>query len=249
MSKNQDNYLSVAGPLTQADLEKMDFDKVWISYGPEPDNGEWALVYGGQLYSIDTLEGAGFEDMLRDLVEGESLDNPSGAYRVYRSSLKEFRNTLPDNPLTLEQLRGMGGQPVWIVEQPDWGHWELSEDAEDYLCDRDTGLYGLTYPDPDGKGGLNQLGWIAYTYPPAHIGRGIWMNASERMPEGGQIVLVTVSGKPQSNITLEYAYELAEWSIEEGWILNCWPEWKGAKVTHWMPLPEPPTELEKRLRW
>lgn len=32
MSKNQDNYLSVAGPLTQADLEKMDFDKVWISY-------------------------------------------------------------------------------------------------------------------------------------------------------------------------------------------------------------------------
>ena len=142
----------------------------------------------------------------------------------------------------------MGGQPVWIVEQPDWGHWELSEDAEDYLCDRDTGLYGLTYPDPDGKGGLNQLGRIAYTYPPAHIGRGIWMNASERMPEDGQIVLVTVSGKPQSNITLEYAYELAEWSIEKGWILNCWPEWEGAKVTHWMPLPEPPTELEKRLR-
>ena len=143
MSKNQDNYLSVAGPLTQADLEKMDFDKVWISYGPEPDNGEWALVYNGLLYSIDDLEGAGFEDMLNDLMRGDALDNPSGTYRVYRFSLKEFRNTLSDNPLTLEQLRGMGGQPVWIVEQPDWGHWELSEDAEDYLCDRDTGLYGL----------------------------------------------------------------------------------------------------------
>lgn len=36
-------------------------------------------------------------------------------------------------PLTLEQLRRMDGQPVWIVESPDWGHWELSEDAEDYL--------------------------------------------------------------------------------------------------------------------
>lgn len=90
--------------------------------------------------------------------------------------------------------------------------------------------------------------WACYAYPPAHIGRGIWVNASERMPEDGQIVLVTASGKPQSNITLEYAYELAEWSIEKGWILNCWPEWEGAKVTHWMPLPEPPTELEKRLR-
>lgn len=37
MSKNQENYLSMEGPLTQADLDKMDFDKVWISYGPEPD--------------------------------------------------------------------------------------------------------------------------------------------------------------------------------------------------------------------
>lgn len=40
------------------------------------------------------------------------------------------------DPLTLEQLRGMDGQPVWIVESPDWGHWELSEDAEDYVMHR-----------------------------------------------------------------------------------------------------------------
>ena len=80
---------------------------------------------------------------------------------------------------------------------------------------------------------------------PTLIGRGIWVNASKRMPEDGQIVLVTVSGKPQSNITLEYAYELAEWSIEEGWILNRWPEWAGGKVTHWLPLPEPPVEEVK----
>ena len=26
-------------------------------------------------------------------------------------------------PLTLEELRQMNGQPVWIVEEPDWGHW------------------------------------------------------------------------------------------------------------------------------
>lgn len=74
-------------------------------------------------------------------------------------------------PLTLEQLLGMNGKPVWIVESPDWGHWELSEDAEDYICDRDTDLYGLKYPDPDGKAGLHKLGWVAYAYPPAHIAR------------------------------------------------------------------------------
>lgn len=79
-----------------------------------------------------------------------------------------------NNPLTMEQLREMDGQPVWIVESPDWGHWELSEDAEDYICDRDTDLYGLTYPDPDGKAGLHKLGWVAYAYQTAHIDREAW---------------------------------------------------------------------------
>lgn len=72
-------------------------------------------------------------------------------------------------PLTLEQLRQMDGQPVWIMEQPDWGHWELSEDAEDYIADRDPDFYGLSYPDPEGKGGLHKIGWFAYAYLPAHI--------------------------------------------------------------------------------
>ena len=77
-------------------------------------------------------------------------------------------------PLTLEQLREMDGKPVWVMEQPDWGHWELSEDADDYFSDRDPGLYGLTYPDPEGKGGIHKLGWIAYAYPPPHIDREAW---------------------------------------------------------------------------
>ena len=78
------------------------------------------------------------------------------------------------DPLTLDQLREMYGRPVWTVESPDWGHWELSDDAEDYLCDRDNDLYGLTYPDPDGKAGLHKLGWLAYAYPPTHIDREAW---------------------------------------------------------------------------
>lgn len=76
-------------------------------------------------------------------------------------------NRMPDKegPLTLEQLREKNGKPVWIVEYPDWGHWELSEDANDYFTDRDPELYGLTYPDPEGKAGLHKLGWVAYDYP------------------------------------------------------------------------------------
>ena len=77
-------------------------------------------------------------------------------------------------PLTLEQLREMDGEPVWIVEAPHWGHWELSEDAEDYIIDRHEEFYGLKYNDPEGKHGLHKLGWLAYAYPPAHIDREAW---------------------------------------------------------------------------
>lgn len=97
------------------------------------------------------------------------------ALRLAVDVLNHNFHTRPDGkPLTLEQLRGMDGQPVWIMESPDWGHWELSEDAEDYIAGRDTFLYGSTYPDHDCKGGVHQLRWIAYAYPPAHIDRDEW---------------------------------------------------------------------------
>lgn len=69
-------------------------------------------------------------------------------------------------PLTLEELRQMNGEPVWIVEHPDWGHWELAEDAEDYLMDRDEDFYGMKHNDPCGRFGLHVLGWLAYRHKP-----------------------------------------------------------------------------------
>lgn len=68
-----------------------------------------------------------------------------------------------------------------------------------------------------------------------------WIPVSERLPEPGKMVLLIVSGKVK-NITLIDAYELGEFDTDEGWILEMWPEWKDPKVTHWMPLPEPPEE-------
>lgn len=90
-------------------------------------------------------------------------------FRYEEEALQEIRTILSQMPeekghLTLEQLREKHGKPVWIVEYPDWGHWELSEDANDYITDRDPELYGLTYPDPEGKAGLHKLGWVAYDY-------------------------------------------------------------------------------------
>ena len=99
MRRMENDRLPDNKPLTQADLDKMDFDKVWIAYGDGPDNGEWALVYHGLLYSIDMLEGAGFENMLNDLVSGEALGNPTGIYTVHRhlpECIDAFRRKLQE---------------------------------------------------------------------------------------------------------------------------------------------------------
>ena len=74
-------------PLTQADLDSMDYDKVWIDY--EDGTGEWALVCNGYIYSIDTLEGAGLD--FGDYMRGERLE-PHG-YKVYRRPPEGEENT------------------------------------------------------------------------------------------------------------------------------------------------------------
>ena len=68
-------------PLTPAQVKAMDYDKVWIDYG---EDGEWGIIVEGLLYSISTLEGAGFVDMLEDaVVRGEDVERPSGNYKLY----------------------------------------------------------------------------------------------------------------------------------------------------------------------
>nr|DAG22556.1 MAG TPA: Protein of unknown function (DUF551) [Caudoviricetes sp.] len=68
-----------------------------------------------------------------------------------------------------------------------------------------------------------------------------WIPVKEKLPEPEKMVLLIVNGKVK-NITLIGAYELGEFDTNEGWILEMCPEWKDPKVTHWMPLPEPPEE-------
>lgn len=75
-------------PLTQADVDKMHFDRVWIDYGMDENGercGEEGVVLYGRLYSIDTLDGVGLEELLLDSTGhgGDTLDNPSGNYTVY----------------------------------------------------------------------------------------------------------------------------------------------------------------------
>lgn len=72
-----------------------------------------------------------------------------------------------------------------------------------------------------------------------------WISVEDRLPEDPDTnVLVIASGKPRENISLENAYELASYSQDDGWILEMYPEFEDVKVTHWMPLPDPPEGVE-----
>ena len=147
------------GPLTQADLDVMDYDKVWIDYGGD---GEWALVVSGRIYALAVLEGAGFGDILRDEVDGETMDRPSGNYTVYRCPPEAKDNNVPTNdPLTIEQLREMDGEPVWVTPLGFWAlviakHGErvklISNDGEIVHADKEIELVGPVYRrPPEGK--------------------------------------------------------------------------------------------------
>lgn len=68
-----------------------------------------------------------------------------------------------------------------------------------------------------------------------------WIPVTERLPESGANVLVCVTDRID-NVKLEKAYLLAQYCVEDGWILEMWPDIETPNVTHWMPLPKPPKE-------
>ena len=70
-----------------------------------------------------------------------------------------------------------------------------------------------------------------------------WTCTKERLPEEDRLVLAIVNGWPVKNVELQDAYELAIYTPTAGWILETWPEWEGAEVSCWMPLPEPPEDV------
>ena len=108
----------------------------------------------------------------KEAIEAIKCNWPDSRYTILREALDMAISALRHQgqernaPLTLDELREMDGEPVWIVEEPDWGHWELSADADDYVADREPSFYGMKHNDPAGRYGLHKLGWLAYRQKP-----------------------------------------------------------------------------------
>lgn len=125
-------------------------------------------------------------------------------------------------PLTLEQLRGMGGQPYWHVglqEDSHKPHWKILDP------------FVSKHPEDYGYGKR----WLAYAYPPANIEREAWVSVDDRLPEAPGEYLVVYhpcywdSVRPERRVGMDTFRGKTAWAKK-----------KYQRVTHWMPLLEPP---------
>jgi len=66
----------------------------------------------------------------------------------------------------------------------------------------------------------------------------VWVDPALELPPEDAGVLAVVSGRPETNLTLEDAYEIAFYSENEGWIIDAYPGWENAEVKMWMHIPE-----------
>ncbi len=74
-----------------------------------------------------------------------------------------------------------------------------------------------------------------------------WISIKDRLPDrDDELVLVIANGK-FGNITLDEAFELACYYKDDGWVLESYPDMENIRVTHWMPLPKPPKEVNHDL--
>ena len=154
--------------------------------------------------------------------EHDWVQEPSYVINAIEKAIAALRSLDAVEPLTLEQLRGMDGKPVWVqtpgIEK--YGRWAIVAGVNiednalycqgDYTC-RDYGKM-----------------WIAYAYPPAHIDREAWVSVEERMPEEGRLVIVWCRSRMSTRHVTASTFYDGKWSR------------RVRDVTHWMPLPEPP---------
>lgn len=120
LHKDHVNAATPGAPLTQEELNTMHFDRVWIAYPPqyEEDRGSYeeGVVLYGRLYSLEALEGAGFEELLQDAMDGETLDRPTGKYQVFRRLLDYEGEDHFCEPAKMMKQHKKGAQK-WIMQR------------------------------------------------------------------------------------------------------------------------------------
>lgn len=86
----------------------------------------------------------------------------AAAYELLLVNLRDEFCHKKQEPLTLEELRGMAGQPVWIKKGLEISEWAIVLGREDLFCLHFTVLRGQIRLVPKEYGTV----WFAYRRPP-----------------------------------------------------------------------------------
>jgi hypothetical protein len=87
----------------------------------------------------------------------------------YANAIEALRRAQPANePLTIEQLKQMNGEPVWCADGEGHSCYCLVNAESEDCIDSECGawcfeFYGMT---GDGESGLHNMGWLAYDHKP-----------------------------------------------------------------------------------
>lgn len=166
-------------------------------------------------------------------VNGCKPDNWAESLEIMETCLEAVRDHFPDAkkmmPLTMEQLREMGGQPVLYKRANKWFIVELHHPDFGECIIEQTG-YFIPLKTAAERG--------LYAYPPAHIDMEAWVRVEDRLPDDNERV---IAYRPNEADVSAYKY-----CVMWGWSVKMSMKHRG--ISHWMPLPEPPAKLEKRLR-
>ena len=106
---------------------------------------------------------------IEEAIEAIKCNWPDSRYTILREALDMAVKALEDvpdkdvgknEPLTLDELRRMEGQPVYIVENTEY--WAIVNSFDQ------AGVYLLSYGNPDDYGyfGLYGKTWLAYRQKP-----------------------------------------------------------------------------------
>ena len=167
------------------------------------------------------------EKMIDLIINAKKSDPETGSFTEYLADfLLGYGIKLPDptpqpgKPLTLEQLREMDGQPAWCEDVGRWAIVSVDNVGEW------KGVPFALFMENGAKFNWNVevRKLTLYSYPPAHIDRSGWISFKKRLPKTGTVLVTDgkiVITAPSSSVTKD-----------------------GLAITHWMPLPEPPEEVQ-----
>lgn len=128
--------------------------------------------------AIRILDPATRRETMKAIPVHNRIDTDQEACRLAVAALRAQKERENPKPLTLDELRQMYGEPVWVVESfppfgEEWEAWDILEEIDGDSACFGRGVIGRLssedYNRRDSNGNLIPGGWLAYRNKPKEV--------------------------------------------------------------------------------